>query len=306
MKYLIIGAGGTGGCIGGYLADRGKDVTLVARGEHLKAIKENGLVVHSTRRDNIHLKNVKAFSSAEVVDKFDVIFVCVKGYSLHDTIPTIIKASHEKTLVIPILNTLRAGEKLEKALPGITVLDGCIYISAYISAPGEITQGIKIFRVVFGPRENSKVDRALLQKIQEDLIESGIDGVLSDDISRDIFKKFTFTSACASTGAYFDIMAGKMQKEGKYRETFVSLLQELQKIANGLCIQLDCDLIEESLNILAGLALDTTASMQKDMKAGTKSEKEELIFDVVDIAEKYGIDVPNYYKIAKYFGYDRT
>lgn len=306
MKYLIIGAGGTGGCIGGYLSDKGKDVTLVARGDHLRAMKDKGLVINSVRRDPIYLKNVKAYSSEEVFDKFDIIFVCVKGYSLYDTIPTIIKASHEKTLVIPILNTLRAGEKLEEALPGITVVDGCIYISAYISAPGEITQGIKIFRVVFGPRENSKVDRDLLQKIQEDLIEAGIDGVLSDDIRRDIYKKFTFTSACASTGAYYDIMAGEMQKEGKYRETFIALLKELEKIANALSIQLDCNLIEESLGILAGLAVDTTASMQKDMKAGTRSEKEELIFDVVDIAKKYGVDIPNYQKIAKHFGYDKS
>jgi 2-dehydropantoate 2-reductase len=303
MKYLILGTGGTGGCIGGYLAGSGKDVTFIARGAQLKAMKQKALVVHSSLRGDIELKNVKAYEGNEEFEKVDVIFVCVKGYSMDEIIPTIKKASHEKTVVIPILNTLSAGEKLGEALTGITVLDGCIYISAYISAPGEITQGIKIFRVVFGPRENTNVPMDLLRKIEAELVECGIEGVLSDNIKGDIFKKFSFTSAYATTGAYFDVMAGEVQKDGECRDKFISLLKELEKVANALNIKLDGDLIDENLNILSGLELDTTASMQKDMKAGKSSEKDELIFDVVRIAEKYGVDVPNYNKIAKYFGY---
>lgn len=303
LKYLILGTGGTGGCIGGYLAASGKDVAFIARGAHLKAMKEKGLVVHSSLKGDIELKNVKAYEGTEEFEKVDVIFVCVKGYSMDEIIPTIRKASHEKTIVIPILNTLSAGERLEELLPSITVLDGCIYVSAYISAPGEITQGIKIFKVVFGPRKNTKVSMDLLHKIETDLVECGIEGVLSDNIKRDIFKKFSFTSAYASTGAYFNVMAGEVQKDGAYRDMFIALLKELEKIASALNIKLDIDLIDENLNILAGLELDTTASMQKDMKAGKISEKDELIFDVVRIAEKYGVDVPNYNKIAKHFGY---
>ncbi|WP_244272708.1 ketopantoate reductase family protein [Natronincola peptidivorans] len=300
---MILGTGGTGGCIGGYLAASGKDVTFIARGQHLKAMKENGLLIHSSLRGKIHLKKVKAFDSQETLEKYDVIFVCVKGYSLHEIVPLIAKTSHKKTVVIPILNTLNASEKLQKALPGINVLDGCIYVSAFISTPGEITQGIKIFRVVFGPKEDTDIDNNLLLQIQEDLLESGIEGILSNNMRRDIFKKFAFTSACAATGAYYDVKAGEMQKEGKYNNTFLALLKELQLIANALNIQLDCDLIEESLQILAGLASDTTSSLQKDMKLGGNNEKSELIFDIVRIAEKYGVDVPYYQKIAMHFGY---
>lgn len=303
LKYLILGTGGTGGCIGGYLAGGGKDVTFIARGIHLKAMKEKGFTIHSSLRGDIELKNIKAYEGTEEFEKVDVIFVCVKGYSLDEIVPIIKKASHENTVVIPILNTLSAGEKLEEVLPGINVLDGCIYCSAYISAPGEVTQGIKIFKVVFGTRPRAKVSIDLLCKIERDLVECGIEGILTDNIKRDIFKKFSFTSAYASTGAYFDVTAGELQKEGRCRETFILLLKELDKVASALNIKLDVDLIDENLNILAGLQLDTTASMQKDMKAGKSAEKNELIFDVVRIAEKYGVEVPNYNKIAKYFGY---
>lgn len=234
MKYLILGTGGTGGCIGGYLANSGKDVAFVARGPHLKAMRENGLIVHSSRKGEINLKDVRAFSGDDELEKFDVIFVCVKGYSLYETLSAIKKASHEKTVVIPILNALNAGEKLREALPGISVLDGCVYLSAYISVPGEITQGIKIFRVVFGLGDNVNVPCDLLYKIREDLLESGIEGIVSNNIKRDIFRKFSFTSAYAAAGAYFDAAAGEFQKDGECREMFVSLLKELQRVAQVL------------------------------------------------------------------------
>ncbi|AOY76490.1 ketopantoate reductase family protein [Clostridium formicaceticum] len=303
MKYLILGTGGTGGCIGGYLANSGKDVTFIARGTHLKAMKEKGLIVYSSRKGEIKLKNVKVFSNDEILEKFDVIFVCVKGYSLYEAISMVKKASHEKTVIIPILNALNIGEKLEEALPEVTVLDGCVYVSAYISAPGEITQGIKIFRVVFGARENKKVSMEVLHKIQADLVESGIEGIVSNNIKRDIFRKFSFTSAYAATGAYFGVVAGELQKEGSCREMFIALLKELESVAHALGIGLGTDLVEENLDILAGLTSDTTASMQKDIQAGKSSEKDELIFDVVRIGKKYGVDLPNYKKIADHFGY---
>ncbi|MBX4264899.1 ketopantoate reductase family protein [Clostridium estertheticum] len=306
MKYLIIGTGGTGGCIGGYLTSGGKDVTFIARGDHLKAIKENGLIIHSTLKGEINLKNVKAFDGGEELGKFNVIFLCVKGYSLNETISIIKKASNEKTIVIPILNALNAGEKLSEALTGVTVLDGCIYVGGYISAPGEITQTMETFRVVFGARENIKVDMNLLNKIQLDLEESGIEGIISDNIRRGIFKKFSFTSAFAATGAYYDAAAGEFQKDGECRRMFILLLKELQKIAIALNINLDNDFIDENLIFLSGFSSDTTASMQKDIKTGKSSEKDELIFNIVNIAEKYGIGVPNYKKIAKYFGYSKS
>ncbi|MBU3155985.1 2-dehydropantoate 2-reductase [Clostridium estertheticum] len=306
MKYLIIGTGGTGGCIGGYLASSGKDVAFIARGNHLKAIKENGLIVHSTLKGEINLENVKVFDGDQEFGKFDVIFLCVKGYSLNETISTIKKASHAKTIIIPILNALNAGEQLSEALPGITVLDGCIYVGGYISAPGEITQTIKIFRVVFGARENTKVDIDVLYKVQLDLEESGIDGIISDNIRCDIFKKISFTSAYAATGAYYDAAAGEFQKDGECRKMFILLLKELQKVAIALNIKLDTDFIDENLVILSGFSSDTTASMQKDIKTGKSSEKDELIFNIVNIAEKYGIGVPNYKKIANHFGYIKS
>lgn len=93
-------------------------------------------------------------------------------------------------------------------------------------------------------------------------------------------KKFSFTSAYAATGAYYDVAAGECRK------MFILLLKELQKIAIVLNINLKTNFIDENLVFLSGFSSDTIASMQKDIKKGKSSEKDELIFNVVNVAEK--------------------
>ena len=89
MKYLIIGAGGTGGSIGAYMTQSGKDVTLIARGEHLRRIQEQGLKMETTSKGNYTVQPIKACDMEHYEEQPDIIFVCVKGYSLEDTIPFI-------------------------------------------------------------------------------------------------------------------------------------------------------------------------------------------------------------------------
>ncbi|CAK7057920.1 MAG: hypothetical protein BACD_02792 [Bacteroides rodentium] len=116
LKYLIAGTGGVGGSIAAFLALAGKDVTCIARGEHLAAIRENGLQLHSDLKGE-HALRVPAYTAEEYTAlvstsadyKADVIFVCVKGYSV-DSITELIKnAAHEHTVVIPILNVYGTG-----------------------------------------------------------------------------------------------------------------------------------------------------------------------------------------------------
>ena len=130
MKYLIVGSGGTGAAIGAFLANTGKDVTFMARGAHLEAMKKNGLVLDSVLKGKIQLNNVKEYEGKDIHEKYDVIFVCVKSYSLKEVLHVIKNASNKDTVIIPILNMFKTGEKIKKELPEVKVLEGCIYISA--------------------------------------------------------------------------------------------------------------------------------------------------------------------------------
>ncbi|MBK5246053.1 MAG: 2-dehydropantoate 2-reductase, partial [Peptostreptococcaceae bacterium] len=278
MKYLIIGAGATGCSIGGFLISTNKDVTFISRGENLEQMKKNGLKLKTGIKGEMHLHKVNIMSQNEYIERADVIFICVKSYSLDDIIPFINKASHEESIIIPIMNGYNIGEKIVDAISFGQVLEGCIYISAFIEEPGVVVQLGNIFSIVFGTKNGDFANADKVAAIKNDLIDSGIKVIISDDIGRDTFKKFTFVSACASCGAYYDIQAKEMQKEGKHRETFIALCEELKQIGDRLKFRIDTDITETNLKILDALTPEATASLQKDIKKGGKTEIEGLIF----------------------------
>lgn len=301
MKYLIIGAGGTGGSMAGFMAKAGLDVSLIARGEHLKAIQQNGLSLETTSMGTFSVFP-KAYDMENYDDAPDVIFNCVKGYSLSSTIPFIRKVAHKNTVVIPILNIYGTGGVLQKELPEWLVCDGCIYIAAQIKEAGVISQTGDIFRVVFGVREAGD-RREILNNIADDLNSSGIRGVLSENIKRDALLKFSFVSPMAACGAYYDIDAGRMRQEGEARDVFKHLVGEVVLLAKAMGIVFEGDVVEKNLAILEAFLPTVSTSMQRDLKAGGKSEIDGLLFEVVRLAKRYGVSVPFYERIADHFGF---
>ncbi len=302
MKYLVIGAGGTGGSIAAFMTEAGKDVTVIARGKHLEAILKYGLKMETTRKGNYTVWPMKACDMDHYDEKPDVIFNCVKGYSLEETIPFIRRAAHKDTVIIPILNIYGTGSRMQQELPGLFVTDGCIYISAEMKEPGTILQTGDIFRVVFGARKPEEY-RPVLVQIAADLKDSGITGFLSDNIRRDALQKFSYVSPMAACGIYYDIDAGAVQKEGKVRDTFIALMREIDALANAMGIRFAVDIVKTNLDILDKLSPNATASMQRDLKQGKASEIDGLLFEVVRMGRRYGVQVPTYEIIAEKFGF---
>ncbi|GHT54956.1 2-dehydropantoate 2-reductase [Bacteroidia bacterium] len=302
-NYLVVGTGGVGGSIAGFLALAGKDVTCIARGAHLQAIREHGLKLKSDLKGTQSLK-IPAYTSEEFSGKADVIFVCVKGYSIDSIAGLLQKASHKDTLIIPILNVYGTGNKIQSMVNnGATALDGCIYIVSFVSAPGEITQMGKIFRLVYGERNAAETLRATslqskIQTIQADLTESGIKAVISEDINRDTFVKWSFISAMALTGAYFDVPMREIQKAGEERDVFIGLSTESAEVGRKMGIPVPDDSVAYNLNILDTLDPDSTASLQKDIAKGHESEIDDLLFNMIRMAERNGVKTPTYRKVA--------
>lgn len=298
MKYLVIGAGGTGGCIVAYMTEAGRDVTLIARGAHLAAMQADGLRMETTKKGNYTVKPVKATDMEHYGEHPDVIFVCVKGYSLEETIPFIRRVAKPETVVIPILNIYGTGGRLQERLPELLVTDGCIYIAAEIRKPGCLWQNGDIFRVVFGVRKPSEY-REVLEKVRQDLEDSGITAILSDNIQKDALQKFSYVSPAAACGQYYDAMAGDMQKPGEIRDTFAALIHEIDVLAEAMGIHFGVDIVQTNLDILDSLTPEASTSMQRDVKQGKASEMDGLIFEVVRMGRKYGVKLPVYEKIAE-------
>lgn len=316
MKYIIIGAGGTGGILGFYMTKAGKDVTLIARNAHLEAMKKQGLSVQKMWTNETETIPVSAESMESYEakgEKADVILVCVKKYSLDSCIPFIQDISHENTIVVPVLNVYGTGAYLQEKLPKVLVTDGCIYVSANIKQAGVLLQHGEILRVFFGVREkedlkklNGQLDgeykaERLLKKIAQDFKDSGIDGILSDNIKRDALTKFSYVSPIGTAGLYLHAVAGDFQREGEARELFKTLIREIVTLSKAMGITFEEDLVERNLKILSNLPEETTTSMQRDVMEGKQSEIDGLVYEVVRMAEKYGAEVPAYRRAAEKF-----
>ena len=254
MQYAIIG---TGGVMGYFMTKAGKDVTLIARGRHLEAMKEHGLTLERLWDPNPETIAVKATDMEHYKEQPDVILVCVKGYSLEDTVPFIRRVAKPDTIVIPILNIYGTGAKLQKELPELLVTDGCIYVSANIKEPGVLVQHGKILRIVFGVRE--KTDwRSELEEIRQDFTDSAIEGVLSENIRREALEKFSYVSPIGAAGLYCNAVAGDFQKEGAPRELFCSMIREIAALADAMGVPFQKDMVDVNLHILSNLAPETT------------------------------------------------
>lgn len=315
MKYIIIGAGGTGGILGFYMTKAGKDVTLIARNAHLEAMQKQGLSVEKMWTNSIENIPVSAESMESYQkkgEKADVILVCVKKYSLDSCIPFIQNISHKNTIVIPVLNVYGTGAYLQEKLPGLLVTDGCIYVSANIKQPGTLLQHGEILRVFFGVREKEELldtnenaqksnRKEILETVAQDFKDSGIDGILSDNIKRDALTKFSYVSPIGTAGLYLQATAGDFQKEGQARELFKTLICEIVTLSNAMGITFEEDLVERNLKILSPLPKEATTSMQRDVMEGHKSEIDGLVYEVVRMAERYGAEVPGYRKAAEKF-----
>ena len=273
-------------------------MTLIARGAHLAAMQADGLRMETTKKGNYTVKPVKATDMEHYGEHPDVIFVCVKGYSLEETIPFIRRVAKPETVVIPILNIYGTGGRLQERLPELLVTDGCIYIAAEIRKPGCLWQNGDIFRVVFGVRKPSEY-REVLEKVRQDLEDSGITAILSDNIQKDALQKFSYVSPAAACGQYYDAMAGDMQKPGEIRDTFAALIHEIDVLAEAMGIHFGVDIVQTNLDILDSLTPEASTSMQRDVKQGKASEMDGLIFEVVRMGRKYGVKLPVYEKIAE-------
>lgn len=298
MKYAIIGAGGTGGILGFYMTKAGKDVTLIARGRHLAAMQESGLAVEKMWDGTTETIPVKAADMDHYSERPDVILVCVKGYSLEDTIPFIQSVANPSTIVIPVLNIYGTGAKMQEKLPNLLVTDGCIYVSANIKEPGVLIQHGKILRVVYGVREKEEYDPRL-EKIKQDFDVSGIDGVLSENIRRDALEKFSYVSPIGAAGLYYHATAADFQREGEEREAFKTMIREITALAEAMGVPFERDMVEVNLKILSTLASKATTSMQRDVMEGKDSEIDGLVYEVVRMGERYHVPVPMYEKVAE-------
>lgn len=303
MDYLIIGAGGTGGCLAAFLAQAGKRVHVIARGDHLRAIQRNGIVLETSHGS--FAIPVCASTAEDYRGRPDVIFLCVKDYGVEALLPFLAEICDERTILIPLLNIYGTGAWLQARLPRPLVTDGCIYIAGEITSPGTLRMRGDILRVVFGVRGGQNQPPALTQ-VAQDLAAAGIDARLSPDIATDAMVKFSFVSPMAACGLLHSALAGEMQHPGPVSSDFTALVEEVSAVAQAMGLHLPGNLADRNLQILDGLDPGASTSLKRDLDAGRPSELEGLIFQVVRLGRRHLVSTPRYLAAAQAFGFQEV
>jgi 2-dehydropantoate 2-reductase len=288
MKIAIIGAGGVGGYFGGILAKAGVDVTFVARGEHLKAIREKGLKIKSIA-GNITVRKAKATAEIKNIGKVDLVLLGVKAWQVKDVARQLQDVMADHTTVLPLQNGVMAARELAIHLDKKNIVGGLCRIISEIEAPGIIRHsGVEPF-IAFGELDKQKTERTA--KIKALFDHAGIACLVADDIHVEIWNKFM--AICVSgLLAVTRSTYGTVRELKETRKMMHDLLAEIYEISFGEKIRLDNKIVEKTMRLIDSYPYDSTSSLTRDVMAGRPSEIDYQNGAVVNLGEKYNIHVP--------------
>ena len=288
MKIAIIGTGGVGGYFGGKLANAGYDVTFVARGEHLEAIREKGLKIKSIA-GNINVRKAKATAEIKNIGKVDLVLLGVKAWQVKDVARQLKDVTADHTTVLPLQNGVMAARELAIHLDKKNIVGGLCRIISEIEAPGIIRHsGVEPF-IAFGELDKHKTGRTAAIKALFD--HAGIASQVADDIHVELWNKFM--AICVSgLLAVTRSTYGTVRELKETRKMMNDLLSEIYEISFGEKIRLDDKIVEKTMRLIDSYPYDSTSSLTRDVMAGRPSEIEYQNGTVVKLGEKYNINVP--------------
>lgn len=288
MNIVVIGAGGVGGYFGGKLAKSGCDVTFIARGKHLEAIKTKGLLVKSILGDfTVYPKVTDNLSD---IKNPDLIILGVKSWQVLGIAEQLKSVIGSETMVLPLQNGADNADKLLSILPKENVLAGLCKIVSKVESPGVINHFTFEPEIVFGEYDNKKSER--IQNLKSVFDKAGFKNTLSEDIHLDIWKKFLFIGTISGIGALTRAVFGVMREQEGIRKIIYDTAKEMVAIANAKGVGLTSKDIEMIVKVIDSLDYNTTASMQRDMMEGKPSELDNFNGYIVAQGKELGIETP--------------
>lgn len=291
MRIAVVGAGGVGGGFGAALAKAGADVTFIARGAHLAAMKSQGLKVQSPRGDT-HLVPTQATDNPAGIGTVDIVLFCVKLWDVESAGEHIKPLIGPDTAVIPLQNGIDAAERLLPILGPHAVMGGVAQISASIIAPGVIQQVGTFMRMIFGELDGKKSKRA------EDFLalcqKAGFDATLSEQILTELWMKFILLAANASITAATRQPIGKLRDDPDLLALFHAAWQETVDVGRASGVPLPANAIEKIRDFLGHAPPTMKASMALDLERGNRLELPWLGGKVVELGAKLGVPTPTH------------
>ncbi len=289
MKIAIFGAGGVGGYYGGLLAKHGHEVSFIARGDHLEAIRRNGIQVKSIHGDFV-IQPARVTDHPSEIGPVDLVLVCTKTYSMESVLPELSQLINPGTTLISLQNGIEAAAQLGATVGLQHVLGGATWLSSEIYSAGVIRQVSQFRRVVIGELAGVITPRA--RAIAEVFSPTGVTIEISDSISKIIWTKFVFIAAISGIGGLVRLAIGDYRHVPETRSLLSGLMREVELLARHEGINLDPDVVERALEFIDQSAPQIKPSMQKDVENGKLFELDALIGVIGRKAREHNIPTP--------------
>ena len=288
MRIAVMGAGSIGGYFGGMLSLGGNDVTLIARGPHLDAIRTNGLRIITDHRERT--VSCAATSDPAEAGAMDLVLLTVKTYHNAQAVESMAPMVSVGTTVLCLQNGIDSYRPAADALGDGRVMPGAAYIEAGLLGPGTVRQTGSVVRVEFGEVHGGDSERG--RRIRETLESSGIPARFNEDIHRTLWAKFLFIATMAGTTTLArEELAGLMPRP-EWKRVVVGCLQEIEAVARASGIALEPDVSGEILRYMEDNLAQMHASMHSDIMAGRPLELEALNGAVVRAGLAAGVPTP--------------
>ena len=284
-----MGAGAVGGYFGAVLSRAGHDVTLIARGDHLRAIREHGLRVEGVTSGDF-TAHVKAVDAPEGSSKADLVLFCVKSYDNPVAVTVIAPVVGPGTAVLTLQNGLDAGPALTAAFGGDRVLLGATYIDAMRKAPGIVSELGGNCNIVFGREDGRRTERAVA--VYDALSGAGIDVELTDRVAVEQWSKMVFICAlsgmsCIAQGSIAEVLANPGSSDLAWQ-----VMREVEAVGRAKGVDLDADVVEAKMAVLQAVKDDILSSMKTDLDRGHPLEVESLNGAVARMGDRLGVATP--------------
>jgi 2-dehydropantoate 2-reductase len=288
MRIAVVGAGGTGGYFGGLLARAGQDVTFIARGANLDALRARGLTVESWLTGTFALP-VKATDDPSDVGPVDLVLLCVKTYDIDAAAESIRPLMHPETMLLSLQNGIDNEERIARAAGHSLGIGAAAYVVSAIKAPGVVAQTAGPGKIAFG--ELSGGASARKERLHDVLQGAGISVELHRYPGRPL-AKFLFICAFSGVTAVTRLPIGTIRADPVTHALFRGTSEEVEAVARDGGIDLTADCVEQSLATAAAVEPWGRGSLYGDLAGGRRLELESLNGEVVRRGREHGVSTP--------------
>ncbi|HZZ91609.1 MAG TPA: 2-dehydropantoate 2-reductase [Usitatibacter sp.] len=290
MKIVMMGSGGVGGFFGGRLARAGYDVSFVARGAHLEALREHGLTIENEAQGDIHVPRVGVTDDPAALGVADLVILSVKLWDTEAAARSIQPVVGPSTAVLSLQNGVVKDDILRRIFDPSQVMGGVCYVATHIGRPGVIHQTGAMQRIVVGEYDGRISDRA--RALHEALSKSGVTAELSTDVRRAIWEKYVFLVGLSATTTTMRSTIGPIRDNPRTRAFLLDVMREVVAVGRAQGVALPEEYAEQRLAFADTVPATMSSSMHHDLERGNRLEVEWLSGGVVQIGAQVRVPTP--------------